>query len=135
MAGMRVSGGPPDGSSTSLPPAGPKPRAPRINVDPNRMRPYPLKHVQRGVETLAELDQRGFLTNSQVADLLFADRPNPQGEPRTDTAAQAAANRTLRRLWHSGLVERSRVVLTSRRTNGPYVAFVNVLTTEGAQAC
>ncbi len=85
------------------------------------------------METLAELDQRGFLTNSQVADLLFANRPNPQGAPRTDTAAQAAANRTLRRLWHSGLVQRERVVLTSRRTNGPYVTFVNVLTAEGAQ--
>ncbi len=85
------------------------------------------------METLAELDQRGFLTNSQVADLLFADRPNPQGALRTDTAAQAAANRTLRRLWHSGLVERVRVVLTSRRTGGPYVTFVNVLTVAGAR--
>lgn len=74
------------------------------------------------------------MTNSQIRDLFFADLPNTRGEPRTAQGAQAAADRSLRRLWENGYLERVRVVLTSRRTAGGYIAFVNVPTVRGLEA-
>lgn len=73
------------------------------------------------------------MTNGQIAELLFADQPSPQGGIRTDLAAHAAANRTLQKLWDNRWLARRQVVLTSLRTGAPYVHFVNVLTQEGAE--
>lgn len=74
------------------------------------------------------------MTNSQVAELLFADAPSPapSGGTRTDAGAHVAANRTLQKLWDNRWLARKRVVLTSLRTGQPYVHFVNVLTEAGA---
>jgi len=84
-----------------------------------------------GIEILTEIARIGFLTNSQITDLFFADERNRRGEPRTDLGAQAAADRSLRRLWENRQLDRVRVVLTSRRTGGGYISFVNVLTANG----
>ncbi len=82
---------------------------------------------------LLALGRHGCLTNGQASELLFCDAPNSLGEPRSDRAARAAANRVLQALWHGGYVERRRAVLTSRQ-GFPYLHFVNVLTDQGAAA-
>lgn len=74
------------------------------------------------------------MTNSQISELLFRDEPGRDGARRNEHAAQAAGNRSLRRLWDNAFVERKRIVLTSRRTGGPYISFVNILTAAGAAA-
>jgi hypothetical protein len=108
-------------------------RAPstRIHRPPTPASPWPLKHIKLGIEILTEIARFGFLTNSQIRDLFFADLPNRQGEPRTAQGAQSASGRSLRQLWENGYLERVRVVLTSRRTAGGYIAFVNVLSARG----
>lgn len=111
-------------------------RAPssRINRPAVPAPPWPLKHTLNGIQILREIARIGFLTNSQIRDLLFADLPNSHGELRTEQGAQAAADRSLRRLWDNGYLDRVRVVLTSRRTAGGYTAFVNVLTARGLES-
>lgn len=74
------------------------------------------------------------MTNSQISDLFFAELPNRRGEVRTELGARAAADRSLRRLWENRQLDRVRVVLTSRRTGGGYIAFVNVLTAQGLES-
>lgn len=74
------------------------------------------------------------MTNSQISDLFFAELPNRRGEPRTELGARAAADRSLRRLWENRQLDRVRVVLTSRRTGGGYISFVNVLTATGLES-
>lgn len=107
-------------------------RRPRLHRDPSRATRLPLRHIDRGLDVLVQLDRYLCLTNGQVSDLLFADAPNRLGERRTERAARAAASRTLQRLWDGGYVERLPAMLTSRRTALPYLAFVTTLTAVGA---
>jgi len=114
------------------PASSPKRRA-RINPDPAAHAEWPLKHVAQGVEILTALDRHGFLTNGQIAELLYVDEPNSFGESRSARAAQEAANRALRLLWKGEYLVRQRVVLTSRQGH-PYLHFVNVLSARGIAA-
>lgn len=110
-------------------------RAPstRIHRASDPANPWPLKHTLMGIEILTEIARIGFLTNSQITDLFFADGRNRWDEPRTELGAQAASDRSLRRLWENRYLDRVRVVLTSRRTGGGYLSFVNVLTAMGLE--
>ncbi len=97
-------------------------------------RPYPLAHIAQGVAVLVALDRLGLLTNGQIRDLLFADRPGRDAAPRSATYARKLANLTCQRLWDNALVRRQSAILTSYRTGGPYLHFYNVLTPAGARA-
>lgn len=99
---------------------------------PNRTkREMPLEVIEHGRDILAALETLGFATNGQLARLLFAGHPSRSGATRTDTAATRAAQRSLRRLWLSGLVNREPVILPSTATGFGYQHFVNVLTVKG----
>jgi hypothetical protein len=82
---------------------------------------------------LQALHIMGFATSQQLSRLFFVDRANRQGQLRTLTGADRAAQRALRGLWLSRCVRRQPVLLSSMKSGQAYQHFVNVLTAQGAR--
>lgn len=126
----------PSSAPASTPGSGPtKPRktTSRYRLDPRKRREFPLQLIPQGAEILSRIDRHTCLTTGQVAELLFVDRPGPNGQLRSDDAAHRAASRALEQLWKSELVLRAPVTLVSRRTSHVYPSYVVVLTPKGAE--
>jgi hypothetical protein len=123
-----------------------KPRQGRTNLKPELIKKIvPLEKIAQGEEILLELNRHRFLTNQQIADLLFRNRPNQRNQPFGPAGAKDAADLSVIRLLVQGLIEKKMVWQMSNPYNRPLKpgeaplapamvrAPVNILTREGAK--
>lgn len=106
---------------------------------------WPLAKIANGAQILLELNRYRFMTNQQVADLLFVEKLNSKGQVFSLAGAKDAADLALKRLFESELIERKMVWQLTNPYNKPRKAGearpdptmvrapVAILTREGAR--
>lgn len=105
-----------------------KPRAKRIHIQTSD-NPYPMEMIQHGYQAMELLNLFGGLTSWQMCKLLFLNRPNSQGQVRSEPAARKATNLyCLRRLKDLGLVKVKPIAIPE---NPPAKWEINYLTKTG----